>query len=421
MDAKAFLSAMTSGKRRQSWLLCLQHDKWGANMSLLIAWVVALVVMVPLAVLGLQCFIALLPSRPLPRGERHRVAVLVPAHNEASVLGATIEHAKKQLLRDDRLVVVADNCTDTTAQIARLAGAEVIERTDDQQRGKGYALNAGVRYLEQSPPEVVIVVDADCQLETSAIDELACAAVGTGRPVQALYLMHMPSQPGPEASVSVFAFLMKNWVRPRAMQRLGLPVLLTGTGMAFPWKIICDAPLASGDIVEDLVLGLELTRRGFGPAFCESAHVWSDLPSNEEAAVVQRTRWEHGYMGSMLSDAPNLLWSGLRQGRIQLFLVGLDMMVPPLGLLVLVSGLACAILFCISLWTGDPSPLVMLLCAGAVTALAIVLCWSRFASHLIPARVVFTIPGYVLRKFRIYRRFFGQRQSEWVRTQRDGE
>ncbi|MCY2978689.1 MAG: glycosyltransferase family 2 protein [Planctomycetota bacterium] len=393
-------------------------------MSLLlfcVAWTVALVVSVPLAVLGLQCFIALLPIRPLPRGERRRVAVLVPAHNEASVLGATIENVKRQLRPDDRLVVVADNCIDTTAHIGRNAGAEVLERTDDQKRGKGFALNAGVRYLEQSPPEIVIIVDADCVLENNAIDELACAVVGTGRPVQALYLMHMPSQPGPEATVSVFAFLMKNWVRARAMQRMGMPVFLTGTGMAFPWKIICDAPLASGEIVEDLVLGLELTRRGFGPAFCESARVWSDLPTNPEAAVVQRTRWEHGYMGSMLSDIPNLFWSGLSQGRIQLFLVGLDLLVPPLALLVLVSGVSCAVLFIISLWTGDVRPLVVLLSTGGMTALVIVLCWSRFASQLIPARVVFTIPGYVLGKLGIYRRFFGQRQTEWVRTQRDNE
>ena len=393
-------------------------------MSLLlscIAWTVALVVLVPLAVLGLQCFVALLPIRPLPRGERRRVAVLVPAHNEASVLGATIENVKRQLRPDDRLVVVADNCIDTTAHIGRNAGAEVLERTDDQQRGKGFALNAGVRYLEQSPPEIVIIVDADCVLENNAIDELACAVVGTGRPVQALYLMHMPSQSGPEATVSVFAFLMKNWVRARAMQRMGLPVLLTGTGMAFPWKIICDAPLASGEIVEDLVLGLELTRRGFGPAFCESARVWSDLPTNPEAAVVQRTRWEHGYMSSMLSDIPNLFWSGLSQGRIALLLVGLDLLVPPLALLVLVSGVSCALLLMIALWTRDASPLFLLLCTGAMTVLGIVLCRSRFASQLIPARFVFTIPGYILGKLGIYRRFFGQRQTEWVRTQRDIE
>ena len=394
------------------------------KMSLLllcVAWTVALVVSVPLAVLGLQCFIALLPIRPLPRGERRRVAVLVPAHNEASVLKTTIENVKRQLRPEDRLVVVADNCTDSTAHIGRSAGAEVIERTDDQQRGKGFALNAGVRYLEQSPPEIVIIVDADCELETSAIDELAYAVVGTGRPVQALYLMNMPSQPGPQATVSVFAFLMKNWVRPRAMHRMGLPVLLTGTGMAFPWTIIRDAPLASGEIVEDLVLGLEMTRRGFGPAFCESARVWSDLPSNPEAAVVQRTRWEHGYLGSMLSDTPNLFWSGLSQGRIALLLVGLDLLVPPLALLVLVSGLACAVLFIISLWTGDARALFALLSTGGMAALVIALCWSRFASHLIPARVVFTIPGYVLGKLGIYHRFFGHRQTEWVRTRRDGE
>ena len=388
---------------------------------LYLAWALALIVALPLAILGIQCFISLLPTRKLPNGNRGSVVVLIPAHNESGVLLKTIENTRLQLLAHDRIVVVADNCSDTTAEIARHAGAEVVERFNDLERGKGFALNAGVRYLEHNPPDVVIVLDADCDMEPNAIDHLSRGVDSTNHPVQAVYLMRMPILPGAEATVSVFAFLMKNWVRPRAMQRMGLPVLLTGTGMAFPWKVICDAPLASGEIVEDLVLGLELTRRGFGPAFCESARVWSDLPTNPEAAVVQRTRWEHGYIGSMLRDTPNLFWSGLSQGRLQLLLVGLDMLVPPLALLVLASGLACAFLFTISLWTGDVRPLFVLLGTGGMAALGIVLCWSRFASHLIPARIVFTIPGYLLGKLGIYHRFFGHRQKEWVRTQRDGE
>jgi len=355
------------------------------------------------------------------RGQRRRIAVLMPAHNEAAVLRTTIDSATSQLLAGDRLVVVADNCSDATAAIARQAGAEVVERQDSLRRGKGFALDAGVRYLESSPPDVVIVLDADCEIMPGALEELARVADATGRPVQALYLMRMPDDPPPSVSVSVFAFLMKNWVRLRAMQRLHSPVLLTGTGMAFPWEIIRDVPLASGEIVEDMVLGLELVRRRRGPVFCEAARVYSDLPTDRAAANAQRTRWEHGYLGTALRFAPSLLWNGLIQRSVPMFLVGLDMLVPPLSLLVLVSLLACAVTLGTGWWTGDLLPFFLLVSAGMLNAVGIVGCWWRFAKDWIPIRLVLDIPGYVIRKTSIYCRFIGKRQTEWVRTQRSNE
>ena len=306
-----------------------------------IAWFVAVVVSVPLIVLAMQCILALLPSRKPIRGQRRRVAVLIPAHNEAAMIACTIEAIRPQLHQQDRLVVVADNCTDETAPIARQAGAEVVERNDIHRRGKGFALDAGVRFLEQDPTDVVIVIDADCEADAGMMDELARAVDGTGRPIQALYLMGFAPHSGPEAMVSVFAFLVKNWVRARAQQRLSIPVLLTGSGMAFPWEILRQASLANDEIVEDLALGLKLTQQGFGPQFCESVKIWSQLPTNAGAAVSQRTRWEHGYLNTILHYVPRLVVQAFK-GRFDLFLVALDLAVPPLSLLVLMSALACA-------------------------------------------------------------------------------
>ena len=77
-----------------------------------------------------------------------------------------------QLEPGDRLLVVADNCTDHTAAVARAAGAEVLERRDAERRGKGYALAAGVDTLRAGPPDVVVIVDADCRPAAGAIDRL---------------------------------------------------------------------------------------------------------------------------------------------------------------------------------------------------------------------------------------------------------
>ena len=118
----------------------------------------ALALLVPLAVLTIECLAALLPA---PReanalaGGRPACAVLVPAHDEESVLPATLDGLRRQLRPDDRLVVVADNCTDRTAVVARAAAAEVVERNDTEHRGKGYALAAGVDALRAGPPAVM--------------------------------------------------------------------------------------------------------------------------------------------------------------------------------------------------------------------------------------------------------------------------
>lgn len=99
----------------------------------------AIIVLVPVSVLLLQVLLACLPARSRPKGigERPRVAVLVPAHDEALVIRAMLASVTPQLLDGDRLLVVADNCSDDTARLARASGAEVVERHDTRLRGKG--------------------------------------------------------------------------------------------------------------------------------------------------------------------------------------------------------------------------------------------------------------------------------------------
>ena len=156
------------------------------------AWLAAASVSLPLLVVTVECLIGLISARRRPQpatAKRPEVAVLVPAHNEAGTLAATLARIRRQLRADDQLLVVADNCTDDTAAIARRCGAEVVERNDPQHRGKGYALAAGVNRLRHRAPEVVLIVDADCNLEENAVDRLAAQVVHTRRPAQAIYLM----------------------------------------------------------------------------------------------------------------------------------------------------------------------------------------------------------------------------------------
>src|SRR5262249_4385721 len=134
------------------------------------------------------------PNRSLarPTGARPRVAVLLPAHNEATGLLPTVGDIKAQLRPGDRLLVVADNCNDDTAAIAAAAGAEVVERNNAEKIGKGYALDWGLQQLRYDPPEMVVMIDADCRLSADAIEHLITNVAKTGRPTQALYFMTAP-------------------------------------------------------------------------------------------------------------------------------------------------------------------------------------------------------------------------------------
>src|SRR5258708_31535421 len=138
----------------------------------------ALLIAIPVAVFLVEIVAAIaLPRRDclaLPsRGARPRVAVLVPAHDESTGLLPTLADIKAQMHAADRLLVVADNCTDDTAAVAAAAGADVIDRNDPDNKGKGYSLALGVRHLGLDPPDVVSIVDADCRLADDTIDRLA--------------------------------------------------------------------------------------------------------------------------------------------------------------------------------------------------------------------------------------------------------
>lgn len=388
-----------------------------------VALLVAVGISIPILVLLVECLLAVLagPSKPAPATDapRPRTAVLIPAHNEEPVIGQTLTSLNGQLGPLDRLIVIADNCADQTAALARQAGAEVFERHDLERRGKGYALAFAVEQLRSDPPAVVLIIDADCQAHAGLVEGLARTALARGRPVQGVYLLDPPPAPSPKAAVSALAFLVKNLVRPLGMHRLGLPCHLTGAGMAFPWPILAGAKLASGNIVEDMQLGMDLAFTGTPALFCPSVKVTSQLPAKEEAATKQRTRWEHGHLQTLLANGPRLLARGL--ARLQPGLVGLalDLCVPPLSLLVLLWLAAMIATAALGWWTAWWVPALILVAAGALLLLAILSAWARFGRAVCPFSTLASLPVYLLWKVPVYFAFLFKPQKEWVRTERD--
>jgi cellulose synthase/poly-beta-1,6-N-acetylglucosamine synthase-like glycosyltransferase len=350
---------------------------------------------------------------------RARIAVLVPAHNEAAGIVETLRNIKGQLQSDDRLLVVADNCSDDTAGIAAKESAEVSVRTDATRIGKGYALDWGLRQLEQDAPDIVVVVDADCRLAPFAIDRLASACQQAQRPVQALYLMTAPAGSRVNHQVAEFAWRVKNLIRPLGLTKLGFPCQLMGTGMAFPWAVIRSVDLSSGHIVEDIKLGLDLARCGTPPLFCPAALVTSTFPASAKASKKQRQRWEHGQLALVGATAIPLLLEAIRRRNFGLLVLVFDLLVPPLSLFAIaltVTVLAGALL---AFFGHRFLPLTVAIACTVAFSLSITIAWIAHGRSVLPAKSLALIPCYLLTKVRDYASaLLSGRTSQWVRTER---
>lgn len=386
----------------------------------IVAWMIVVAVSAPLLVLSAECFAALFPQRRPPAGgPRPRCVVLVPAQNEAAGIGRTLQAVVPQLAEGDSVLVVADNCTDHTAEVVRATGCEVAERSDDLRRGKGYALAHGVDQMRGDPPELVVILDADCVPAPGAIEALVRAAAQTAGPVQGAYRMDPPAGSGPDRQVAAFAFTVKNVVRPLGLARLGLPCLLTGSGMAFPWGVLAGSDLGHGHIVEDMQLAIDLTRAGRPVRFVPDAEVRSEFPAADRATVSQRRRWEHGHLTVLVTQAPRLLLGGLARGKWKWIGLGLELAVPPVSALFLTTlGAFLVLATGVAIGATTEVPLIVLAGVAALTGVALFSAWVAYGQENLTGWTLIRAPIYALRKISLYLGFVTNRERKWVRTER---
>ena len=388
----------------------------------LLLWLCALPAIIPLTVILIELIAGLLPLKQVfqDAAEHPQTVVLMPAHNEASIISDTVQKVQNGLPPQCRLLVVADNCSDDTARLARDAGAAVVERSSAMLRGKGYALAFGGDSLVSDPPDYIVILDADCLPAPKSIEHLVRAAQGSGRPVQASYCFTAPSSANPVVKISNFAFYVKNVVRQRGMSRMGDVCLLTGAGMAFSWPQYRKAAVASGVIVEDLAMGLDLMKAGHPPLFLEDALITSDAATAKDT-VGQRQRWEHGYLSTMFREALPCIAQGLVTMDRALLWTGLHLLVPPLALLVMISS-TIALLQALATTLGQSAtPFLIITMQLSLLMLLLAVCWLRGGKAYANASALARLPFYMLWKIPIYLRLLTNRQREWNRTPRGGK
>jgi len=379
---------------------------------------------VPVAVLLIEVIAALkAPKRESFEAKElnieKRVAAIVPAHNESSGLVPTLQDIKAQLGAEDRLIVVADNCTDDTAAVAAASGAEVIVRNEPERIGKGFAMGWAIAHLHQKPPDFVLFVDADCRLQADLIEGLKRTCHEVQRPVQALFMMRSAENSPINHSFAEFAWILRNWIRPLGLRNLHCPVQLMGTGMMFPWNAISTAPLASGHLVEDLKLGLDLAETGKAPYFFPFVRITSTFPTSAKGTESQRQRWVQGHLATIGKFVPRLLAVGLMRGDINLLALALDLLVPPLFLLALLVAGTTVLTSSVALLGGPWLP--ALISGGNLVGfcLCVALAWFKFGRQVFPAHEALSFGTFALKKIRLYgRMLIGRTASQWIRTDR---
>jgi len=349
-----------------------------------------------------------------------RTVVLIPAHNEEDLISRCIASLSVDLPQNCRLLCVAHNCTDTTAEVARNLGAEVIEVQDEGRGGKPDALKAGLRWLDANPPEVVVIVDADCVVSEGAVRILATRAWDLNRPVMGAYFFAPADAARGLATLSSLAVLLKNYVRPLGLRALGLPCLLNGSGSAYPFQAIRNAPQGKGAIAEDYQLAIDLLRRGYPTTFVPEARVDGQLPRREDTALRQRRRWEHGHLFLAFRTAPRLMLEGLMRLDKNRIALALEVSVPPLAFLGLMWAIAIGLSLSLYAFYGHGGPLGFLAGSATAFAAAILMSWMRFAGIKPTLAALASVPRYLMWKLPMYREFFTHREKQWVKTARDG-
>jgi exopolysaccharide biosynthesis WecB/TagA/CpsF family protein len=268
----------------------------------------------------------------------HRLVVLVPAHDEAELIGRCVASLKAQTYPSYlySVVVIADNCSDQTASLAEEAGAEVMRRHLPGLPGKGRALRWAMDRILAAPyaPDAVVVVDADSIAHPDLLRELEGHLADGAEVVQAEYLII--AEPGSTRSELVrAAFLLFHRTRFRGRAVLGMPVFLTGNGMLFTRSALQSHSWDAYTSVEDLEYSLNLRLAGVRPAFAGEARVEGPLRAGGRGARSQRLRWEGGRFHLVRTRLPQLVLRAVGRREWSLLDAAVDLAVPPLGLLTL--------------------------------------------------------------------------------------
>ena len=352
---------------------------------------------------------------PVARSQR-RFAILVPAHDEEQVIGRLLESLER--LRYPRELfgvhVVADNCSDGTALIARFRGAHVYERHDPSAPGKGQALRWLLDRLADAPYDAYVIVDADSVVSPAFLQAVAARLEEGSSAVQGYYGVLNPGESW-VATLRALAFSLRHYTRRLGLAALGASAGLAGNGMVFAADLREAREWDAFGLTEDLELHLKLVESGVSVAFAPEAEVLSEMPTSLAQARSQNTRWERGRLALTRRYAPRLLTSGILRRDWPKLNAALELIIPPQSVQLLLTAAMLAASFALGL--AVPVALGLAALAGQSAYVVGGLARARVRPRLWLALAY--APLYVLWKGHLYfRALLARRPLPWVRTPR---
>jgi cellulose synthase/poly-beta-1,6-N-acetylglucosamine synthase-like glycosyltransferase len=357
-----------------------------------------------------------------------RFLVVIPAHDEELVLPATLDALSRldYPVELRRIVVIADNCSDGTADLARSHnGLQVLERTDHDLKSKGHALNwALTKLLSGRDFDLVVIIDADTQMDPAFLQAMDQAYEKHGASelyaAQGLYDVLNADQ-GWRAALMAGALKLVHFVRPLARERLGLSAGLKGNGMCLSAPLLSKFPWRGDSLTEDIEYALDLAQNcGLAVRFVPEAVVCAQMPTTAGAARSQRQRWEQGRYGLLRSRGLGLLWRGIAKRNRVAFDSALDLFIPPLAELVscwACWGIGILAAYLVGWLSPELRAFVWAWAASALALLAYVV--GGFVVGQAPRaayKALLFAPFYVMWKMLLY--LFRRRDEGWVRTER---
>jgi cellulose synthase/poly-beta-1,6-N-acetylglucosamine synthase-like glycosyltransferase len=360
------------------------------------------------------------PPAALRSSRRLRFDVIVPAHNEAAVIEGVVASLRKLDWPADgfRVLVVADNCTDATAVLARAAGAEVLERHDTERRGKGYALAFAFQASQAHGwAYAVVVVDADTEVSANLLEAFAARIENGAAAIQAHYGV-LNSRASWRTRLMAIAIASFHRVRSRAREWLQLSCGIRGNGWCITHRLLCQVPYRAFSLTEDIEYGIDLGLAGYRVRYADEAHVAAMMVSGELAAGTQRQRWEGGRLQLVRSKTLSLLKAAKGPGGGVCLDLALDLLVLPLSYAAINVAVLIVVASAATLWKPSMESWLWLgLGCGTSLSLYVLRGWQLSGVGLRGLVDLSRAPFFVLWKVLLMLR--AHKSSEWVRTKRE--
>ena len=255
------------------------------------------------------CSLIKFKDKPLKVNKKHKFMAILPAHNEAAVIGNLVDSLMKQDYDKDLLdiYVIADNCTDDTAKIAKEHGAIVLKRFDEEHKTKGHALNWFLqqKIQENADYDAFFVFDADNIVDKDFTKNMNKKLCQGEEVVQGYRDIKNPTDSWITAGYALFYWTMHRFYH-LARYNVGLSPLLNGTGFMVKFDLIKDTGWDTVTLTEDIEFSLKRIIKGKRLGWATDAIVYDEQPLTYKASWSQRSRWTVGHIQCMKTYTKDL-------------------------------------------------------------------------------------------------------------------